>query len=150
MKLVLVALFAWAIAFVAVLVTSSGIYQEIPSGMDILSGAVASFIISQLMTYLFYLPGLLWLRRRLKGTKPTWLFVLSSGIVLNVPAIVFLSVAIGDKFLVSEAIGFMTMIVLTGIVFAVGFTCLYQQKPPKEGHLERKSHLWSSTMSVSP
>ncbi len=140
MKLVLVALFAWAIGLVAVLVSFSGIYQEIPSGKDLLSVAVGSFIISQLMIYLFYLPGLLWLRRRLKGTKPTWLFILSSGIVLNVPAIVFLSVAIGDKFLVSEAMSFISMIVLTGIVFAVGFTRLYEQKPPNAGQPEGKSH----------
>src|SRR5215217_1513839 len=78
--------------------------------------------ISGLLMLVLYLPGLYWLKRRRGGVTPRLEFMLLTGVLCNVPVIIFLLTLINRKMVLSEALGFIATFLIIGSVFGLGFT----------------------------
>jgi hypothetical protein len=132
-KLLISALAAWVVGLVLVAIslylTNNGadftLHDFMGFGFLLLpaSGLLMAFI---------YLPGLLWLRRRLIARQNPLLLPLMCGFVLNTPVFAFLAFLIGRKMSAGEALLFMLTFALIGFTFGLGF--IWSQRP-KEARL---------------
>lgn len=118
-KLILTAFAAWltGLGMIALRLYLSN------SGVDFTLTDVMGFgslfvIASGVIMLLVYLPGLFWFRR--KSARGLW-YPLFSGLPLNLPVFILLSLLIGRKMVASEALTFMLIFFLAGAVFGLGF-----------------------------
>lgn len=127
MKLIIVSFIAW-LSGVAVISASSYFFYGELSSADFMGFAGMSLIGAVIIFAALYIPGLLWLRRRLGGYRPALLFPLSSSLVLNAPVFLLIALMAGRKMAVSEAIlfacGFLTM----GLIFGLCFVWIKREK----------------------
>ena len=123
LKLLLNALIAWILglaAIAAVLYFSNG-------GVDFtvtdFSGfGVMAVVVSGVLMLVLYLPSLYWLRRRRGGVERRIDFVLLTGLLCNVPIIIFLLALVNRKMVLGEALGFILSFLIIGSAFGLGFT----------------------------
>jgi len=123
LKLFLNALIAWTLGIAAiatVLYFSNG-------GADFtvtdLSGfGVMAVVVSGLLMLVLYLPSLYWLKRRRGGITRRMDFVLLTGLLCNVPIIIFLLTLVNRKMVLTEALGFILTFLIIGSAFGLGFT----------------------------
>lgn len=90
------------------------------------SATVTSLIVTALLFSLAYAPSLSWLRKRMGGCKPIFLFPIASAIVLNLPVFLIEILAIGRTLEPSEAFSCIGAFLLMGTVFGLGFVWNYQ------------------------
>ena len=123
LKLLLNALIAWILglaAIAAVLYFSNG-------GVDFTMTDLTGFgsmavVVSGLLMLVLYLPSLYWLKRRRGGVNRRIEFVLLTGLLCNVPLIIFLLALVNRKMVLSEALGFIVTFLIIGSAFGLGFT----------------------------
>ena len=85
---------------------------------DVMGFGILFVIASGLIMILVYLPGLFWFKR--KQAHYLW-YPLFTGLLLNLPIFVLLGLLIGRKMVASEALTFMLIFFLAGLVFGLGF-----------------------------
>jgi hypothetical protein len=120
MKLIIISLISW-LSGVAVISASSYFFYGELSSADFMGFAGMSLMGAVIVFAALYLPGLLWLRRRLGGLHPALLFPVTSALVLNLPVFLLLAFAGGRKMAVSEAILFASGFLTMGATFGLGF-----------------------------
>lgn len=103
--------------------------------VDLTSFSTLFFVPSLIMCGLFYAPGLFWLRRRRGDCRPARLFVLASGVLLNIPAFLILTASVLSGGFFSgfdEIILFVAAYVVAGVVFGLGFVanCRARRRQP--------------------
>jgi len=123
LKLLLNAIIAWALGLAAI----AALLYFINDGADFtvtdLTGfGVMAVVVSGLLMLMLYLPSLYWLKRRRGGVKRRLDFVLLTGLLCNVPIIIFLLTLINRKMVLNEALGFMVTFLIIGSAFGLGFT----------------------------
>jgi hypothetical protein len=120
MKLALTVLISW-LASLAVIICALYVGSEPLSRADLFGFGTASLALTVLMIALFYLPGLLLLKRRLAGVKPAAAFPLAAGVALNAPAFLALAYLSGRTMVAEEAKTFALAALLAGVTFGLGF-----------------------------
>ncbi|MDT7603869.1 MAG: hypothetical protein QOF61_1866 [Acidobacteriota bacterium] len=122
MKLALTTLLSWLAGLVVILASLYFVFGSADvSRADVMGFGTISFALTVLMVAIFYLPGLVWLKRRRAGVRPVTLFPLASGLALNLPAFALISYLAGKKFLASEGIIFAVALLVTGASLGLGF-----------------------------
>ena len=111
------------VAWVSGLVLVSAVLYSANGGADFSFTDVAGFggiiiIGSAILLLIYYLPAMLWLRR--KTSRPLW-FAFAGGLILNLPTFILFYLLIGRKMVASEAILFMLVFLIMGVVFGLGF-----------------------------
>src|SRR5215217_8846983 len=122
-KLLFTAMTAWAVGLVfisATLYFSNGGVDFTTT--DVMGFGVLAVVASGLLMLVLYLPSLYWLKRRRGGVTPRINFMLLTGVLCNVPVIIFLLTLINRKVVLSEALGFIATFLIIGSVFGFGFT----------------------------
>lgn len=127
MKLVIVWLISW-LSGVAVISASSYLFYHELSAADFIGFAGMSLIGALVVFAALYTPGLLWLRKRLRGCRPALLFPLAAGLILNAPLLLLLAFMAGRKMAVSEAILFASGFLTMGAIFGLGFVWRHREK----------------------
>jgi hypothetical protein len=127
LKLMAVALTSWLFGLGVTSAISYFFYGEL-SVADFLGFGGTSLIASAVVFTVLYVPGLFWLRRRLKGCEPAILFPLASSLFLNAPLFMLLGLLAGRKLVASEAILFASGFLTAGLVFALGFIWSYRDQ----------------------
>ena len=128
LKLLLNAIVAWAlglVAIAAVLYFSNGGVDFTVT--DLTGFGVMAVVVSGLLMLVLYLPGLYWLKRRRGGVTPRRDFLLLTGVLCNIPVILFLLALINRKMVLSEALGFIVTFLIIGTVFGFGFTLVQRE-----------------------
>ena len=129
LKLFLNAIVAWILglaSIAAILYFSNG---GVDFTMTDLTGfGVMAIVVSGLLMLVLYLPSLYWLRRRRGGVERRIQFVLLTGLLCNIPIIIFLLALINRKMVLSEALGFIATFLIIGSAFGLGFTLLQQER----------------------
>ena len=123
LKLFLNALIAWMLglaAIAAVLYFSNGGADFTVT--DLTGFGVMAVVVSGLLMLVLYLPSLYWLKRRRGGVNRRIEFVLLTGLLCNVPLIIFLLALVNRKMVFSEALGFIATFLIIGSAFGLGFT----------------------------
>ena len=123
LKLFLNALIAWMLglaAIAAVLYFSNGGADFTVT--DLTGFGVMAVVGSGLLMLVLYLPSLYWLKRRRGGVNRRIEFVLLTGLLCNVPLIIFLLALVNRKMVFSEALGFIATFLIIGSAFGLGFT----------------------------
>jgi hypothetical protein len=128
MKLLLVSVISWLAGLVPVLVFSHFFIEPL-SLPDFMGFTIASLGITLITILLLYLPGLFWLRRRLGGCQRAALFPLMAAFVLNAPVILLTGLQAGKSMALSEALLFIALAVVVGLVFGFGFARAYRAQP---------------------
>jgi hypothetical protein len=130
LKLIALAALAW-LAGLATILTWSYLFIETPSKADVFGFGSLTLMTATLLCGLLYAPGLFWLRRRLGGCRPAFLFPLVSGVLLNVPVVaVSLFIArLKASMAVGEHTLFLASFVAMGLTFGFGFARLYRARP---------------------
>src|SRR5918911_4546148 len=86
LRLIGLAIVAWLVGLATIL-TWSYFFIETPSKADVLGFGTLTLATAVPICGLLYVPGLLWLRRKLGGCRPALLFPFMSGVVLNLPVV---------------------------------------------------------------
>jgi hypothetical protein len=123
LKLLLNALVAWTLGIAviaAILYFSNGGADFTVT--DVTGFGVMAVVVSGLLMLVLYLPSLYWLKRRRGGVSRRIDFVLLTGLLCNLPLIIFLLTLINRKMVLSEALGFIATFMIIGSVFGLGFT----------------------------
>ena len=123
LKLLLNALIAWILGLVgiaAVLYFSNGGVDFTVT--DLTGFGVMAVVVSGLLMLVLYLPSLYWLKRRRGGVNRRIEFVLLTGLLCNIPLIIFLLSLVNRKMVLSEALGFIATFLIIGSAFGLGFT----------------------------
>lgn len=123
LKLLLNALIAWILglaAIAAVLYFSNGGVDFTVT--DLTGFGVMAVVVSGLLMLVLYLPSLYWLKRRRGGVNRRIEFVLLTGLLCNIPLIIFLLALVNRKMVLSEALGFIATFLIIGSAFGLGFT----------------------------
>lgn len=126
MKLLSISLVSWLLGLIALLLLLSaaeGHWAGIPENH---SATIMGLIMAALLFSLAYAPSLAWLRRRMGGCRPVFLFPLASAIFLNLPVFLIGILAIGRTLAPSEALACIGTFLLMGTVFGVSFVWNYQ------------------------
>jgi low temperature requirement protein LtrA len=89
---------------------------------DLTGFGVVAIVVSGLLMLILYLPSLYWLKRRRGGVKSRLSFILLTGLLCNIPLIIFLLALVNRKMVLSEALGFIAMFLIIGSSFGFGFT----------------------------
>ena len=123
LKLLLNAIVAWTlgIAVIAAMLFFFNGGADF-SVTDITGFGVLAVVVSGLLMLMLYLPSLYWLKRRRGGLRPRFEFLLLTGVICNVPLIIFLLTLVNRKMALSEALGFIVTFFVIGSVFGFGFT----------------------------
>ena len=128
LKLLFNAVIAWVlgIAFIAgtLYVTNGGVDFTVT---DISGFGVMAIVVSGLLMLVLYLPSLYWLKRRRGSLKRRIDFVLLTGVLCNLPVIIFFLALINRKMVLSEALGFIATFLIIGSAFGFGFTLAQQE-----------------------
>src|SRR3569832_821750 len=123
LKLFLTASVAWILGLAAIAATLYFTNGGADFTMIDLTGfGVMAILVSGLLMLVLYLPSLYWLKRRRGSGKPRLKFILLSGLLCNVPLIIFLLALVNRKMVLSEALGFIAMFLIIGSAFGFGFT----------------------------
>ena len=123
LKLFLTATVAWILGLAAIAATLYFTNGGADFTMIDLTGfGVMAILVSGLLMLVLYLPSLYWLKRRRGSVKPRLKFILLSGLLCNVPLIIFLLALVNRKMVLSEALGFIAMFLIIGSAFGFGFT----------------------------
>ncbi|HYP53810.1 MAG TPA: hypothetical protein VEQ42_09745 [Pyrinomonadaceae bacterium] len=110
-----------AAAFVSLALLYAG--GEPLSAEDASGFAVFAFFPALLMCAASYAPGLFWLRRRVGGCRPAYLFPVFSATLLNLPAAAVLAAGLllGNFSGAGEVAVFLPAYVAAGLIFGLGF-----------------------------
>ena len=122
-KLLFNAVVAWVIGLVFI----AGTLYFVNDGVDftvtdLMGFGVMAVVASGHLMLLLYLPSLYWLKRRRGGVDRPIQFVLLTGLLCNIPIIIFLLSLINRKMVLSEALGFIATFLIIGSAFGLGFT----------------------------
>jgi hypothetical protein len=128
MKLLSISFGSWLLSLAIILSAFSVVEGESLSAADIKGVTFTSLIIAALLFSLAYAPSLFWLRKRLGGCRPLFLFPFASAIVLNLPAVLIGILAIGRTLAASEALAFIGAFVVMGAAFGCGFVWNYRDR----------------------
>ena len=79
-------------------------------------------VVSGLLMLVLYLPSLYWLKRRRGGVNRRLDFILLTGLLCNVPIVIFLLTLVNRKMVLGEALGFILTFFIIGSAFGLGFT----------------------------
>ena len=123
LKLLLNALIAWILGLAgiaAVLYFSNGGVDFTVT--DLTGFGVMAVVVSGLLMLVLYLPSLYWLKRRRGGVNRRIEFVLLTGLLCNIPLIIFLLALVNRKMVLSEALRFIATFLIIGSAFGLGFT----------------------------
>jgi hypothetical protein len=126
-KLFLSALTAWilGIAFIcATLYFSNGGADFTMT--DVMGFGSLAIVASGLLMLGLYLPILYWLKRKRGGVKPRVDFIVTTGVLCNVPLFILLLALVNRKMVMSEALGFIATFIIIGSVFGLGFTMVHR------------------------
>jgi hypothetical protein len=128
LKLLATAVVAWAVALalIALVLYFSNDGADF-SLTDIVGFGGIVIIGSGLLMLAYYLPALLWLRRR---TQNPWSFPVVNGLLLNIPIFTVFLLLAGRKMALSEASLFAFSFLAIGIVFGAGFALTYPTARP--------------------
>lgn len=129
LKLFLIAILAWTLglaSITAILYFSNGGVDFTIT--DLTGFGVFAIVISGLLMLVLYLPSLYWLKRRRGGVSPRLDFLLLTGVLCNVPIIIFLLALINRKMSLSESLGFIATFLIIGSVFGLGFTVVQHER----------------------
>jgi len=123
LKLFLNAIVAWILGLASI----AAILYFTNGGVDFTMTDLTGFgsmaiVVSGLLMLVLYLPSLYWLRRRRGGVEHRIHFVLLTGLLCNIPIIIFLLALINRKMVLSEALGFIATFLIIGSAFGLGFT----------------------------
>lgn len=127
MRLIIISLISW-LAGVAVISASSYFFYGELSSADLMGFAGMSLIGAVIVFAALYIPGLLWLRRRLRGYRPALLFPLASALILNIPVFLLIAFMAGRNMVVSEAILFASGFLTMGLIFGLCFVWSKREK----------------------
>jgi len=123
LKLFLNALVAWILGLAGIAAvlyfTNGGADFTIT---DLTGFGVMAVVVSGLLMLVLYLPSLYWLKRRRGGVNRRIDFVLLTGLLCNLPLIIFLLTLVNRKMVLSEALGFIATFLIIGSAFGLGFT----------------------------
>lgn len=129
LKLFLIAILAWTLGLASITVilyfTNGGVDFTIT---DLTGFGVFAIVISGLLMLVLYLPSLYWLKRRRGGVSPRLDFLLLTGVLCNLPIIIFLLALINRKMSLSESLGFIATFLIIGSVFGLGFTVVQHER----------------------
>lgn len=128
MKLLSISLGSWLLALLLILFAFSGIQGQSFSATGFNSATVTSVILTALLFSLAYAPSLSWLRKRMGGCKPAFLFPIASALVLNAPVFLIEILAIGRTLALAEAFFCIGAFLLMGTAFGLGFVWNYQDR----------------------
>jgi hypothetical protein len=128
MKLLSISFGSWLLSLATISLAFSVVQGESLSATDFKGVTFTSLIIAALLFSLAYAPSLFWLRKRLGGCRPLFLFPFASAIVLNLPAVLIGILAIGRTLAASEALAFIGAFVLMGAAFGCGFVWNYRDR----------------------
>jgi len=123
LKLFLNAIIAWTLglaAIAAVLYFSNGGADFTVT--DFTGFGVMAVVASGLLMLVLYLPSLYWLKRRRGGVERRIEFVLLTGLLCNLPIVIFLLALVNRKMVLGEALGFIVTFLIIGSAFGLGFT----------------------------
>lgn len=129
LKLFLIAILAWTLglaSITAILYFSNGGVDFTIT--DLTGFGVFAIVISGLLMLVLYLPSLYWLKRRRGGVSPRLDFLLLTGVLCNLPIIIFLLALINRKMSLSESLGFIATFLIIGSVFGLGFTVVQHER----------------------
>lgn len=129
LKLFLIAILAWTLglaSIAAILYFSNGGVDFTIT--DLTGFGVFAIVISGLLMLVLYLPSLYWLKRRRGGVSPRLDFLLLTGVLCNLPIIIFLLALINRKMSLSESLGFIATFLIIGSVFGLGFTVVQHER----------------------
>lgn len=126
MKLLSISLGSWLLALLSILLAFSLSERQVFNATDFSSATITSLIMSALLFSLAYAPSLFWLRQRMGGCRPAFLFPLASAIVLNAPVFLIEIFAIGRTLAPAEALACIGAFLLMGTAFGLGFVWNYQ------------------------
>lgn len=131
MKLLITTILSWLAGVAAHLVPTYVLFKEPLNTDDFIGIGLLSFAASLLVFFLMYLPGLLWLRRRLGGCNPAIYFPLAAALLLNLPTVLLIGLLYqyAGAFATGEAILFIFQFIVSGVVFGAGFVWHYQRRP---------------------
>ena len=129
LKLFLIAILAWTLGLASITAilyfTNGGVDFTIT---DLTGFGVFAIVISGLLMLVLYLPNLYWLKRRRGGVSPRLDFLLLTGVLCNLPIIIFLLALINRKMSLSESLGFIATFLIIGSVFGLGFTVVQHER----------------------
>jgi hypothetical protein len=123
LKLFLNAVIAWILglaAIAAILYFSNGGADFTLT--DLTGFGVMAVVASGLLMLVLYLPSLYWLKRRRGGVERRIEFVLLTGLLCNLPIVIFLLALVNRRMVLSEALGFIVTFLIIGSAFGLGFT----------------------------
>ena len=126
MKLLSISLGSWLLGLLSILLAFSVFEGHDMYAANLGSATVTSLIVTALLFSLAYAPSLSWLRKRMGGCKPIFLFPIASAIVLNLPVFLIEILAIGRTLAPAQALGCSGAFLLMGTVFGLGFVWKYQ------------------------
>jgi hypothetical protein len=131
MKLLITTILSWLAGIAAHLLPTYIIFKEPLNTGDFIGIGLLSLIASLLVFSLLYLPGLLWLRRRLSGCRPASYFPLTAASILNLPIVLLIGLLyqFAGAFSTGEAILFIFQFIVSGAAFGAGFVWHYQKRP---------------------
>lgn len=129
LKLLFNALIAWTLGLAAI---TTVLYFSNDGAdftfIDITGFGVMAVVVSGLLMLVLYLPSLYWLRRRRGGVARRIEFVLLTGLLCNLPIVIFLLALVNRKMALSEALGFIVTFLIIGSAFGLGFTLALEKK----------------------
>lgn len=130
LKLLVNAVVAWAVGIVFIAATLYFANSGVDFTLTDVSGfGVMAIVVSGLLMLVLYLPSLYWLKRRRAGVRPRIEFLLLTGVLCNLPVIIFLLALVNRKMVLSEALGFIGTFLIIGSAFGFGFTLAHQERP---------------------
>ena len=129
LKLLLNALVAWTLGIAAI---ATVLYFS-NDGADFTVTDLTGFgsmaiVASGLLMLVLYLPSLYWLKRRRGGVNRRLDFVLLTGLLCNVPIMIFLLTLVNRKMVLGEALGFILTFLIIGSAFGLGFTLVTDER----------------------
>ena len=129
LKLFLNALVAWTfgIAAIATVLYFSNEGADF-TVTDLTGFGSMAIVASGLLMLVLYLPSLYWLKRRRGGVNRRLDFVLLTGLLCNVPIMIFLLTLVNRKMVLGEALGFILTFLIIGSAFGLGFTLVTDER----------------------
>ncbi len=121
MKLIFVYIVSWLLGLLSSMLVSYFYYDEPFSGTDLVGFATLSFVPALVVCALLYTPGLFYLKRRLKGCSPQWIFPVVSSLLLNTPVGLIILWQTGRTMRSSEAVSFVVIFLVMGFLSGIGF-----------------------------
>jgi hypothetical protein len=134
MKLLAISISSWLAGLIPVLAITHFAVEPL-SFADLMGFTVMSLMAALPAIGLLYLPGLFWLRRRLGGCERAALFSVVAAFILNAPLIVFIGFQAGRSMARSEALLFICLFIITGLLFGLGFARVYRTQRPRSTSL---------------